>query len=102
MTNAFDMDVHAVRSRYQEAIGAYRDAAAHLEAARPQVPVASFGAGFTAEGQRINQALEALHAVSHEFLDARTRNWEQVIELADATAAVDEANSESFRAVEQP
>lgn len=93
------MDVEAVRARYSEAIGAYRDAAAHMEAQRCDVPVAAFGEGFAEQGDRIAAALEALGEASTRFLRTRSRNWEQVLALAAAAAQADDANADQVRGV---
>lgn len=95
---SLDMDVEVVRSRYGEAIAAYRDAARALRADRPDVPAASFGSGFTEHGQRISDALEALSGTSERFLRTRSSNWEQVLLLADATVNTDTSNSDALSA----
>ena len=43
---ALDIDIDAVRTKYTEAIDAYRDAACELDAGRPVVAASAFGAGF--------------------------------------------------------
>lgn len=102
MVYTFDMDVQAVRARYSEAIGAYRDAAADMEASRPAVPPAAFGEGFSEHGMRIAEALEELGVASRSFLHARTRNWEQVLALAAAAAETDAANGDAVGGVMAP
>ena len=57
----------------------------------------AFGAGFAREGQRIVDALEALHATSQRFLAARGENWQQVLMLSDATVAADQHTADAVR-----
>ena len=96
---ALDIDIDAVRTKYTEAIDAYRDAARELDAGQPVVAASAFGAGFAQEGQRIVDALEALHATSQRFLAARGENWGQVLSLSDATVAADQLSSEYLASI---
>lgn len=96
---ALDIDIDAVRTKYTEAIDAYRYAARELDAGRPVVTASAFGAGFAREGQRIVDALEALHSTSQRFLAARGENWEQVLLLSDATVAADQLSSEFLESI---
>lgn len=96
---ALDIDIDAVRTKYTEAIDAYRGAARELDAGRPVVAASAFGAGFAREGQRIVDALEALHATSQRFLAARGENWSQVLLLSDATVAADQLSSEFLESI---
>lgn len=96
---ALDIDIDAVRTKYTEAIDAYRYAARELDAGRPVVTASAFGAGFAREGQRIVDALEALHSTSQRFLAARGENWEQVLSLSDATVAADQLSSEFLESI---
>ncbi|MCG7236447.1 hypothetical protein [Corynebacterium sp. ACRQP] len=96
---ALDIDIDAVRTKYTEAIDAYRDAAHELDAGRPAVAASSFGAGFAREGQRIVDALDALHSTSQRFLAARGENWGQVLSLSDATVAADQLSSEYLASI---
>lgn len=98
-SGALDIDVDAVRKTYTEAIAAYRDAGRALERARPRVSTSAFGAGFAREGQRIADALDALHHTSQRFLAARGENWEQVLLLSDATMAADQRASDRLGGV---
>lgn len=96
---AFDVDVEAVRAHYGEGIGAYQDAIRELEAARPELPAAAFGAGFAAEARLVSDALEEMHRTSRRFLVARSEGWEQVIAFADAAAEADAAAAETLGGV---
>ena len=96
---ALDIDIDAVRTKYTEAIDAYRSAAHELDAERPVVAASAFGAGFAREGQRIVDALEALHATSQRFLAAREETWGQVLSLSDATVAADQLSSEYLASI---
>ena len=96
---ALDIDVDAVRRTYTEAIAAYRGAARDLERNRPVVDAAAFGAGFAREGQRIVDALEALHSTSQRFLAARGQQWGQVLALSDATVAADTCSADALDGV---
>lgn len=96
---ALDIDIDAVRTKYTEAIDAYRSAAHELDAGRPVVAGSAFGAGFAEEGQRIVDALEALHATSQRFLAARGETWGQVLSLSDATVAADQLSSEYLASI---
>lgn len=96
---ALDIDIDAVRTKYTEAIDAYRSAAHELDAGRPVVAGSAFGAGFAEEGQRIVDALEALHATSQRFLAARGENWGQVLSLSDATVAADQLSSDYLASI---
>ena len=68
---ALDINIDAVRERYSAAIDAYRDTALHLQRQRPAIAASAFGEGFAPEGQRVVEALEALHETSVRFLAAR-------------------------------
>lgn len=94
-----DIDVDAVRTHYVDAIEAYRSAVRDLDARRIEVAPSSFGAGFTDQGRRIADALDALHVTSRRFLEARSDNWERVLSLADDTAAADSAAAEMLGGV---
>lgn len=96
---ALDIDIDAVRTKYTEAIDAYRSAAHELDAGRPVVAGSAFGAGFAEEGQRIVDALEALHATSQRFLAARGETWGQVLLLSDATVAADQLSSDYLASI---
>ena len=98
---ALDININAVRRRYSAAIHAYRDAALDLQRQRPVVAASEFGEGFAREGQRIVDALEALHDTSQRFLAARGENWEQVLELSDATVAADQLSSDYLRGMDE-
>ena len=63
------------------------------------VDASAFGAGFAREGQRIVDALEALHATSQRFFAARGENWGQVLSLSDATVAADQLSSEYLASI---
>ena len=97
---ALDIDIDAVRKQYSAAIGAYRDAALQLQRQRPAVDASAFGEGFAREGQRVVEALEALHETSVRFLAARGENWEQVLMLSDATVAADQHTADAVRVVD--
>lgn len=101
MSNTLDIDVDTVRLLYGEAIEAYRGAARELEATRPQVAPESFGAGFGEQAQRLVQALDALHDASCVFLETRSNNWEQLVELAGVVAEADESVAETTGVVEE-
>jgi len=94
---ALDIDIDAVRERYSAAIDAYRDAALHLQRQRPAIAASAFGEGFAPEGQRVVEALEALHETSVRFLVARRENWQQVLMLSDATVAADQHTADAVR-----
>lgn len=96
---ALDIDIDAVRQRYSAAIAAYRDAALELERDRPDVAASAFGTGFAREGQRIADALAALHTTSQRFLAVRGENWEQVLLLSDATVAADQLSADYLERV---
>lgn len=97
---ALDIDIDAVRERYSAAIDAYRDAALHLQRQWPAVAASAFGEGFAREGQRVVEALEALHETSVRFLAARGENWEQVLLLSDAAVAADQHTTDAMRIVD--
>lgn len=97
MSDTLDIDVDTVRLLYGEAVEAYRGAARELEAARPDVAPESFGEGFGEQGLRIAEALEALHEASREFLETRSNNWQQLVDLAGVVADADEVSAEATR-----
>lgn len=96
------MDVDAVRAHYREAISAYRAASESIAADCPVVPPASFGAGFTEQGQRIAAGLDALTRTSQAFLETRSHNWEQVLALTDEAVNADDFNADAVRKVVEP
>ena len=100
--NALDIDVDAVRKHYADAVEAYRGVVRDLDTRRIDVAPSSFGAGFTDQGRRIAEALDALHVTSRRFLEARSDNWERVLSLADDTVAADTAAAEVLGGVGEP
>lgn len=86
-------DPEELRAMLNLKITSYNEAIAQLEATKPAINPGAFGHGFTDRGESVASAVHRVHDRTIARLQARVRQFEEILSLIDDVETVDAATA---------